>query len=71
MPLYTYIHRGSYGGMPCAKLPAGRATFEVVQPIKDATLTRCPECGRSVERVVPTGTSFRFKNGAPTPRFHR
>ena len=62
MPRYTY---------KCEKCGA----FERVQRITDAPLKtgECPTvgCKGTVQRLVPTGTSVRFKGSGWTPKFHR
>ena len=35
--------------------------FEHQQPIKDAPLEECPECGGNVHRLVSGGSGFIFK----------
>jgi len=49
MPTYSYEHAGKAAG--CKLGPA----FEVEQPIREAALARCPECGRAVRRVITPG----------------
>ena len=44
MPVYEYEHTGK----PCA---IGKI-FEVTQSIKDKSLTRCPECGQPVHKLI-------------------
>ena len=63
MPLYTY---------KCEKC----GVFEQVQRITDKPLTErgsCPTvgCKGTVQRLVPTGTTVRFKGDGWTPKFHR
>jgi predicted nucleic acid-binding Zn ribbon protein len=67
MPVYTYRHIAPLTDEQCAR----PHVFEEVQRITEPVLPTCSCCGQPVERVIPTGTSFRFKNGSPTPRFHR
>jgi predicted nucleic acid-binding Zn ribbon protein len=56
--------------------------FEVQQKIKDDPLKKCTrvilgdalldnqqECGAPCKRLI-SKTSFKFKGGAPTPKFH-
>ncbi|MBR4257515.1 MAG: zinc ribbon domain-containing protein [Kiritimatiellae bacterium] len=47
MPIYVYEAKDPSKG--CAKC---RASFEVMQSIKDAPLATCPDCGASVCRVI-------------------
>jgi len=44
MPVYEYEHKSS----PCK---IGKQ-FEITQSIRDKPLTRCPECGRPVRKLV-------------------
>jgi predicted nucleic acid-binding Zn ribbon protein len=45
MPVYVYAHKRK------GRCQLG-AEFEIVQPVSDEALTRCPECGRAVYRVI-------------------
>lgn len=65
MPTYTYMHASREPRQPPCQMQ------EVEQKITDAALAVCPTCGGRLWRVIPSGTSFRFKRGAPTPRFGR
>jgi putative FmdB family regulatory protein len=47
MPTYTYEHADENA----AGCKLG-AAFEVEQPMKDASLTECPECGKAVRRII-------------------
>lgn len=64
MPVYTYRHVKK--GL-CPNQPEQ----DIMQRITEPPVPRCPICSQDIERTVPTGTSFRFKGGAPTPRFGR
>ena len=44
MPIYEYEHLEA----PCAL----SHRFEVVQPMAEKPLTRCPECGGKVRRII-------------------
>jgi len=46
MPFYEYIRTSEDGCPNC------RSGFTVLQKLQDASLTRCPECGHSVKRVI-------------------
>lgn len=50
MPTYVY---------ECKKC----GDFEQQQSIKDPALTRCPQCGGEVQRIIAGGTSFILKGG--------
>ncbi|HOX06724.1 MAG TPA: zinc ribbon domain-containing protein [Planctomycetota bacterium] len=56
MPTYTYEHADE-AACGCRL----GAAFEVEQPMKDAALAKCPECGRSVHRIITAS----FGIGAP------
>lgn len=45
----TYIYEAEESGKGCGRCRGG---FEVVQSLKDGKLTRCPECGAPVVRVI-------------------
>jgi len=55
--------------------------FEVNQRITDDPLTECvvedcgaegvAVCGEPCHRLISTGTNFKFKGGAPTPKHYR
>lgn len=47
MPIYVYEAKEPKKG--CAKC---RASFEITQSIKDAKLTKCPDCGAEIYRVI-------------------
>jgi putative FmdB family regulatory protein len=47
MPIYEYQAREAAEG--CARC---RAVFEVRQSMSEEPLTRCPDCGRPVERII-------------------
>ena len=47
MPIYVYEPNDGEKG--CAKCRGG---FEVMQSLRDERLTRCPECGCAVSRVI-------------------
>ncbi len=47
MPLYLYEAKEPAKG--CPKCSAG---FSVTQSLKDEKLTRCPDCGAAIYRVV-------------------
>jgi len=47
MPIYVYEAKDSNRG--CTKCSRG---FEVTQHLSDAKLTKCPECGAEIFRVV-------------------
>jgi len=36
-------------------------TFEVLQSIKEAPKTKCPECGKKVKKLISTASGFIFK----------
>lgn len=46
MPTYTYEHTDEKA--ECKLSPA----FEVEQPIREAALASCPECGKAVRRII-------------------
>ena len=46
MPIYEYRCTDSTGCASC------RAGFDRLQRLSDAPLTRCPDCGGAVERVI-------------------
>ncbi len=46
MPMYVYEAKS--GGCAKCKSPG----FEVMQSINDAKLTRCPDCGAEIFRVI-------------------
>ena len=46
MPIYQYEAREGEKGCP-----KGRAGFEVLQSLREAPLSACPDCGSRVERV--------------------
>lgn len=48
MPVYEYIVADNESG--CDLCTDG---FEVIQSIKDDTLTECPRCGVTVRKVLP------------------
>ena len=50
MPIYCYEPRQGEAG--CAHCRAG---FEVLQDLDEPALTRCPQCGALVERVIARG----------------
>ena len=45
MPIYEYRHKGKPGDT-CEE------TFEFFQKMSDDTLTKCPVCGRAVEKIL-------------------
>ena len=47
MPIYVYESEDQSKG--CGKCRRG---FEVLQSLKDERLTRCPDCGAPVRRVI-------------------
>jgi len=47
MPLYVYEAKEKSRACPRC-----RAGFEVVQSLKDAKLTACPDCGAEIFRVI-------------------
>ena len=47
MPIYVYEAKTPEAG--CAVCRGG---FEVTQSLKDAKLTRCPDCGAEIFRVI-------------------
>ena len=47
MPLYEY--RASTGAKGCIHC---RDTFEVRHSIHDGPLTKCPQCGGKIERII-------------------
>ena len=47
MPIYVYESEDP--GKGCDRC---RGSFEAMQSIKDERLTRCPECGAPVRRVI-------------------
>lgn len=51
MPTYQYECRA------CGQ------SFEREQSITEPALTRCPECGGEVRRVISGGSGFMFKGG--------
>ena len=46
MPIYVYRKSGGKGCKTCTE------GFEISQPMADAPLEKCPECGAPVERVI-------------------
>lgn len=46
MPIYEYELRKGPGCDYC------RNSFEIQQSIKDKPLTKCPECGSDVEKII-------------------
>lgn len=53
MPIYEYAHDGDAGsGCP--------DPFEVMQPMSEAPLERCPRCGRPCHRII---SSFAVRGG--------
>jgi predicted nucleic acid-binding Zn ribbon protein len=59
----TYV----YETIPPAKSGAKPRTFEVRQSMKDAPLTRHPETGEPVRRVIAGGYGFIAQKAAPPP----
>jgi putative FmdB family regulatory protein len=49
MPTYEY------------ECPKCRKTFDVVQSMKDAPLTRCPTCKGKIKRLLGSGAGIIFK----------
>ena len=47
MPIYVYEAKDADRG--CAKCRGG---FEISQSLKDDRLTRCPDCGAEIYRVI-------------------
>lgn len=47
MPLYVYEAKSPEKG--CAKCRAG---FEITQSLKEPHLTKCPDCGAEIYRVI-------------------
>ena len=47
MPVYVYEAKD--GGKACGKCKGG---FEITQSIHDDKLSRCPECGAEIYRVI-------------------
>jgi putative FmdB family regulatory protein len=47
MPIYVYEAKDADQG--CEKCKSG---FEITQSIKDDKLTRCPDCGAEIFRVI-------------------
>ena len=47
MPMYVYEAKEPAKG--CAKCAQG---FEIMQSINDARLTKCPDCGTEIFRVI-------------------
>lgn len=47
MPVYVYEAKNAASG--CDKCRGG---FEIMQSIKDERLTKCPECGANIIRVI-------------------
>ena len=45
----TYVYEADEPSKGCAKCGA---SFEVVQSIKDEPLSKCPDCGAPVRRVI-------------------
>ena len=62
MPLYVY--RATNPERCCAHC---RRDFEVLQSLRDAKLTKCPECGAPVAKQV-TSCNSAFPQGAATLR---
>lgn len=61
-PMTTYV----YETIPAKKGEAVRH-FEIRQSMKDAALTRHPETGEAIRRVVVGGYGI-LKSGEPAPR---
>lgn len=51
MPTYDY------------ECPACGHRFSSLQAMSDQALTKCPECGRAVSRVITGGSGFIVKGG--------
>jgi len=64
MPTYTYLHFDE--NTTCEK----GQEFEIVQSIKDDKLLKCPECDRSIKRIIAGSVGVKWKNGAPTPKHY-
>lgn len=62
MPIYVY--RASDAEKSC---DACRDNFEVLQSMKDDSLTECPECQAAIEKV-PTVPGMAFPKGASALR---
>lgn len=63
---YEYEHtlEGEHFDFDC---PNGRV-FEIEHGINEDAKTTCPECGMKIKRLIGA-PNFKFKNGAPTPKF--
>ena len=68
MPRYIYAHDPA---PEPRQPPCQMKEVEVEQRITEPALSTCPTCGGALRRIIPSGTSFKFKGGAPTPRFGR
>ena len=56
----TYVYQATETGRSCKTCRDG---FELEQGIKDDALTRCPECGSSIRRVI---TGFNISTARST-----
>ena len=65
MITYSYEHQIIGKNFNC---PNGKE-FEHDHNINDDALTHCPECKLPVKRLIGA-PNFKFRGGAPTPKFY-
>ena len=56
MPVYVYAHKRK------GRCRLG-AEFEIVQPVSDEALRKCPACGRAVQRLICPPLALRSPYG--------
>jgi putative FmdB family regulatory protein len=61
MPIYEY--RVVNGQKGCKRCQVG---IEIIQPVHDEPVTRCPQCGAPVARVF-AAASFQLRDGKGSP----